>query len=69
VISGYEVIVEKDIEGQRLRVLDVEVLPDRTRLTVPPEFLEPGTHYLVEVLPIESNANQTITEGSFDTAE
>jgi hypothetical protein len=68
VIVGYEVIVEKDIEGERLRVLDIEVLPDRTSLTVPPEFLEPGKHYLFEVLPIESNGNQTITEGSFDTA-
>jgi hypothetical protein len=39
----------------------------KTRVTVPPEFLEPNTVYLFEVLAIEEGGNQTITESSFET--
>jgi hypothetical protein len=44
------------------------ILPaDSTGVTVPPEFLEPNTLYLFEVLAIEAGGNQTITESSFTT--
>jgi hypothetical protein len=36
---------------------------------VPPEFLEPGTDYLFQVLAIEAGGNETISEGVFDTAD
>jgi hypothetical protein len=36
-------------------------------VTVPPEFLKPGTAYKVEVLAIAENGNQTITESEFST--
>ena len=55
-IAGYQVIV-----GDFQIILDA----DATSVTIPPEFLEPGTLYLFEVLAIEAGGNQTITEGSF----
>jgi hypothetical protein len=38
-------------------------LPNVTKVTVPPEFLEPNTDYKFEVLAIEAGGNQSITEG------
>jgi hypothetical protein len=64
-IAGYEVVVEKD-EG-RLEVFKVD-LPRRARsVTVPPEFMRPGTAYKVEVIAKERSGNQTITEHEFET--
>jgi hypothetical protein len=62
-VEAYEVIVEN--EGE----LDV-ILPAAagTQLTIPAEFLEPGTEYAFEILAIADNGNQTITEGCFVTA-
>jgi hypothetical protein len=57
-IAGYQVIV-----GDFQIILPA----DATKVTIPPEFLEPGTLYLFEVLAIEAGGNQTITEGSFTT--
>ena len=57
-IAGYQVIVEE---------FQVTVDADVTSVTVPPEFvegLEAGVHDF-EVLAIEANGNQTITEGTF----
>ncbi len=57
-ISGYQVIVES---------FQVTVPASVLSLTVSPEFvatLGPGEH-LYEVLAIEENGNQTLTEGSF----
>ena len=64
-IVAYEVI----IENGRLNHLDVHVPASVTQLSVPREFLQPGTEYLFEVLAIEAGGNQTITEGSFETAK
>ncbi len=65
-ISGYIVIVEKD-EG-RLETFEVDVPRGRgTRVTVPPEFMRPGTVYKGEVLAIERSGNRTITEFEFET--
>ncbi len=36
-------------------------------MTVPPEFMDPGTEYKYEVLAIEASGNQTITEREFET--
>lgn len=58
-----------DIVGYQVIVGSFQVtLPASARsVTIPPEFLEPNTMYLFEVLAIEKNGNQTITEGSFET--
>ncbi len=63
-IDQYEVIVEG---GKPLRHFDVFVPGNVTSLTVSPEFLEPNTKYIFEVLAIEVNGNQTISEGAFKT--
>lgn len=66
VIVGYQVIVERE---DPLREFSV-TLPAETRsVTVPPEFLEPGTEYAFEVLAIEAGRNQTITQAFFATEE
>lgn len=57
-IAGYQVIVGS---------FQVTVPPGTTSLTVSPEFvaaLAPGVHPY-EVLAIEANGNQTLTEGTF----
>ena len=63
-IVGYQVIVEG---GNPSRTFDVNLPGTATSVTVPLEFLEPGTAYLFEVLAIEIGGNQTISEGSFST--
>jgi hypothetical protein len=62
-IVAYEVI----IESGRFNHLDIHVPASVTELSVPPEFLQPNTDYLFEVLAIEAGGNQTITEGFFST--
>jgi hypothetical protein len=64
-IDHYEVIVENDDSN-----FDVHLPPGAdTSITVPTEFLTPGTEYIFEVLAIEAGGNQTITEGCFVTSE
>jgi hypothetical protein len=63
-IVQYEVIVEG---GNPQRNFDVFVPGNVTSLQVSPEFLEPHTKYIFEVLAIEANGNQTISEGEFKT--
>jgi hypothetical protein len=66
-IAGYQVIVELP---EPLRVFSVDLPPSITSVTVPPEFLRPGTEYKFEILAIARGGgrNQTITESSFTTA-
>ncbi len=64
-IVGYEVVVER--ETGSLRVFNAEVGPETTAVTVPPEFMQPGTEYKFEVLAIEASGNQTISEREFET--
>ena len=70
-ITGYEVIVTKinhdDPNGFSQPIFDVHIPPDRNALSVPLEFLEPGTEYELEVLALEESGNQTITVSSFTT--
>ncbi len=48
--------------------LDVFLPGNATQMTVPAEFLHPGTEYKFEVLAKAENGNQTITETCFVTA-
>jgi hypothetical protein len=73
-IVGYELIVELDADlpptaGFSRTNLDIHVPATVTSLTIPPEFLVAGTAYKFEVLALEAGGNQTITEGTFETAE
>jgi hypothetical protein len=72
-ITGYEVILTKvehdDPHGFSQPIYDVHLGPDATSLSVPEEFLEPGTVYELEVLAIELSGNQTIGLGFFTTEE
>ena len=61
-IASYEVVIE-----QPDRTFDVKLPGTATSVTVPTEFLEPGTEYPFEVLAKATNGNQTITESSFST--
>jgi hypothetical protein len=59
-----EVIIESDeVEG----VFDVVVPAGTGSLDVPPQFLEAGTTYKIEVLSIAENGNKTIAESTFVT--
>jgi len=63
-IVRYEVIVENDDLN-----FDVKFPAQTgTMLTVSLELLQPGTHYIGEVLAVEASGNQTITEFCFTTA-
>ena len=70
-ITAYEIIITKeehdDPNGLSRPIFDVHVPPDRRRLSVPVEFLEPDTLYEIEILALEVGGNQTITAGFFTT--
>jgi hypothetical protein len=70
-ITANEVIITKvehvDPHGYSQPIFDVHVPPDRNRLGVSAEFLEPGTLYELEILAIEESGNQTITVSFFTT--
>lgn len=63
IVVGYQVLVVE--EGATTRTLSADLPATARQLTVPPEFLQRGTDYKVEVLAIESSGNQTLTEKSF----
>jgi hypothetical protein len=70
-VVGYEVIVVKPVDvpppGFSKPSLSVHVSASTTSLTVPKEFLKPGTAYELEVLALERGGNQTISASSFRT--
>ena len=70
-ITGYEVIITKeqhvDPHGFSQPIYDVHVPPDRNSLSVPNEFLEPGTEYELEGRALEKSGNQTISVSFFTT--
>lgn len=45
----------------------MHVPPDLRSLSVPEEYLEPGTVYELEVFALEESGNQTISVGFFRT--
>ena len=65
-VVAYQVLVVADepAQGNPVRVLDVMLPADATRLPIPAEFLQPGG-YKTEVLAIENGGNQTLTEVAF----
>ncbi len=69
--TGYQVIITKDVpddpNGFSRPTYDVHVPASETSLSVPGEFLEPGTRYELEVLALEASGNQTITVIFFQT--
>jgi hypothetical protein len=58
----YEVIVTRADEQ---RVLDVTMGPEDTRLTVPPEFLDAGAEYQIEVHASDVSGNRIFSEIGF----
>ena len=67
VIEEYEVILEADTElGQTFTmILDGSIL--RPKVTIPHEFMLPGTTYKFEVGAQEVSGNRTLTEVEFST--
>jgi len=65
-IDGYHVVVV-ETGAEALPQIDVDLPADATSVTVPAEYLKPGTVYQFEVLASEESGNQTITEGFFCT--
>lgn len=69
--TAYQVIITKDVpddpHGFSRPTFDVHVPPSERSLTVPREFLEPKTHYELEVLGLEVSGNQTISSLFFKT--
>lgn len=65
-IVGYQVLVVR--EEPVLRTFSADLPASVSKITVPAEFLEAGAEYKVEVLAIEKNRNQTLTELVFNAA-
>jgi hypothetical protein len=63
-VYGYEVIVETEVDDVE-KIFKVDLPADVNEVTVPPEFLELGEEFQYEVLVIEIDGNQTITEDEF----
>ena len=61
-IAGYRVIVERE---RPLRVFNADLPASQTSVSIPSEFLEPGTEYKLEVQAIERSGNQSISELTF----
>jgi len=71
-IVGWEIVVEpEDDEAiDPFRVFSVQLPPELTSVTVPPEYLNSfpaGTEFKFEVGAIEASGNQTFSEGGFST--
>ena len=61
-VVGYRAIVERE---DPLRGFNADLPASVTSVTIPAEFLEPGTKYKLEVQAIEKSGNQTISEITF----
>jgi hypothetical protein len=72
-IIAYQLIIEKDEAPHPHMIgkfgLSMYLPPDVTEMTIPGEFLEPGTDYEWEVLAIEDSGNQTLNSSSFSTSD
>jgi len=72
-IIAYQLIIEKDEAPHPHMIgkfgLSMYLPPDVTEMTIPEEFLEPGTDYDWEVLAIEESGNQTLNSSSFSTSD
>ena len=65
-IDGYRAIVERE---DPFRKFEVDLPASQTSVTIPSEFVEPGTDYKIEVQSIERSGNQTISEIPFRTGQ
>lgn len=72
-IIAYQLIIEKDEAPHSHMIgkfgLSVYLPASVTQITIPEEFLEPGTDYDWEVLAIEESGNQTLNSSSFSTSD
>jgi hypothetical protein len=72
-IIAYQLIIEKDEEPQPNMIgtfgLSMYLPASTIQITIPEEFLEPGTDYLWEVLAIEESGNQTLNSSQFSTSD
>jgi len=59
-----QIIIENEDLGH---FFDVIVSDATGMLDVPPQFLQPGTEYDIEILAISENGNRTIVEANFET--
>ena len=66
-IIGYQIVVDI-VDSDPKQRFDIKVPANVTVITVPPEFIAPGSEYTIEVLAIEESGNQTITESGFLTS-
>lgn len=64
-VVGYRAIVERE---DPLRVFSADLPASVTSVTIPSEFLQPGTQYKLEVQAIEASGNQTLTEIEFSVS-
>jgi hypothetical protein len=64
-IVGYQVVVVTETEPSR--ALEADLPATTTEMTVPAEFMEPGTDFKAEVLAIEASGNKTLSEVTFTT--
>jgi hypothetical protein len=62
--ENVEIIIEDEEEENILSILITE---DEGELTIPPEFLEEGAEYKLEVIATHENGNKTIVESEFTT--
>jgi len=65
-IIGFHVVVEREDPAPK-RVFNADLPADATEITVPAEFMTPGSSYKFEVLQIDESGNQTIAEREFET--
>lgn len=63
----YEIVIEN--EEEEVLAISVVLRGDTAApsITIPPEFLEPGTEYKLEVIVQEESGNRTISETVFST--
>jgi hypothetical protein len=72
-IISYQLIIEKDEDPHPHMIgkmgLSMYLPPDVNEMTIPEEFLEPGTDYSWEVLAIEESGNQSLNSSQFSTSD
>ncbi len=61
VVAGYQVLV---VANSPKRVFSADLPPTATSIDIPAEFLLPGGYH-VEVLAVDANGNQTLTDHPF----
>jgi len=71
-VIAYQLIIEKDEDPHPNMIgtmgLSMYLPPDVQEITVPSEFLAPGTDYVWEVLAIEESGNQSLNSSRFSTS-